>query len=288
MTAESVRLVDGARELELHRAIWPRPDLILTNLDVPSPAIRSVVTDRVDDDGTEDSTTLYGARAVSVELRVLDRPAALVEEINAFLRPSARPYLYLADDEWPQERRLRLRVDQFSAPMPTTSHIFREVQLQWQAPDGVWEGAEPITAEVRAQVDDADGLTFPAEAPWTFPATSPPGISAHDNPGTEAAHQVVRLYGPCIGPRWTCDTTGESLIFHDSLVLGLGEFVEVDTRARTVLANGEPDASRLHHLDFAASSWWRIPPGESVLRFHPVRSAEAGSAALATYRPLWL
>jgi hypothetical protein len=69
-------------------------------------------------------------------------------------------------------------------------------------------------------------------------------------------------------------------------VLGAGEYVEIDTRARTAdlmsLSN-----SRLNLLDFAVTSWWRIEPGDNQIRYNPTIS-DAGSAAVITYRPAWL
>lgn len=289
MTPKQLRLVDGADELVLWQDRPLRRDLIVTKLDVSSPDARAEATDRTDDDGVDDDTRRHGASSVSLELKVYDNPQRLLDQLKPYVRFGRRPYLCLTDDEWDGERRVRLRADQWSAPLPWEGlGRWVDVQLQWKAPDGVWEATEPTTVEVRAATELLAGLVFPTPAPWTFPPTSPPGVATNHNPGTEPAHQVVRLYGPCVGPRWTCDTTGESLVFKSSLVLGLGEYVEVDTQRQSVLAMSEPDASRLSHLDFAASTWWKVPPGESTLRFHPVSQAEAGSAAVATYRATWL
>lgn len=288
MTPKQLRLVDGDNELVLWRDRPLRRDVIVTKLDVSSPDVRAEVNDRPDDDGTDDDTERHGAAAVSLEMSLYDAPQALFDAIKPYVRIGRRPYLCLTDDEWESERRIRLRADQWTAPLPWQGlGRWVDVQLQWKAPDGVWESSDAITISVPASTGQRTGLVFPAYAPWVFPASTPSGQMTYHNPGTSPSHQKVRLYGPCHGPRWTCDTTGESLVFKDTLVLGLGEYVEVDTSNRTAFAMSEPDASRLSHLDFAASTFWRVPPGESQLRYHPVSNVEVNCSAEATFRPAW-
>lgn len=287
MAARTVRLVDGDREFLLYRAVWPREDVILTKLDAPSPAVRAATEARTDADGVDDSTSRHGARAVSVELQLLDRPMQLVDELNGFMHPSARPYLVIDDEDW-GERRLRLRADQFSAPLPRESHVFVTHQLQWQAPDGVWEAVEPVEVGVNAVGGTTRGVSFPAGFPWVFEATAGVGQVLHTNPGGAMSDQVVRLYGPCVGPRWSNDTTGEQIAFTEDLVIPLGEYVEVNTRDRTAYYLSDPNADRLGMMDFDLSTWWQVPPGESKLRYHPIAGVDAGCSAVMAYRPTWL
>jgi hypothetical protein len=281
----SVRLVDGSREM----ALSGRSDLRLQALDVPFPAVRAVAEDRTDDDGSRDSTTRHGARAASVQLRLTERLAALTDELNGFLHPSARPYLHVLDDEWAGERRLRLRVDQQSAPMSAGLYPFaRDVQAQWVVPDGVWEATEPVSFTVNADTGTLTGRNYPLAFPRTYPTTTAAGALEHTNPGSTWQHFTAWLYGPCNGPRLTNDTTGLSLVFTEELVIPAGEYVEIDTRDRTALHLSQAGASRLGQVDFAASTWWRLAPGVNRLRYHPVSGVEAGCAAVGEYHPAWL
>lgn len=287
MVAHSVSLVDGEREFLLHRAVPPRRDVILTSLDAPSPGVRAATQDRPDTDGTDDSTRRHSGRAVSAEVVLLDEPARLVDELNAFLHPAARPYLVIDDEEW-GVRRLRLRCDQFSAPLPRESHLFVNHQMQWQAPDGVWEAADPVEVGVNAAGGTTAGISFPTGFPWVFQATAGVGQVLHTNPGSTWSDQAVRLYGPCVGPRWSNDATGEMIAFSEDLVVPLGEYVEVNTRDRTAYYLSDPNADRLGYLDFDLSTWWRVPPGDSQLRYHPTAEVDAGCMAVMSYRPAWL
>jgi hypothetical protein len=281
----SVRLVDGPREM----ALSGRSDLRLQSLDVPFPAVRAVTEDRTDDDGTRDSTMRHGPRAVSVQLRLTEGLASLTDELNGFLHPSARPYLHVTDDEWAGERRLRLRVDQQSAPMSVDLYPFaRDVQAQWVVPDGVWEAAEPVEFVVNADTGTLTGRTYPLSFPRTYPTTMAAGALDHVNPGSTWQHFTARLYGPCNGPRLTNDTTGLSLVFTEDLALPAGDYLEVDTRDRTAYYLSQAGASRLGFVDFAASTWWRLAAGVNRLRYHPVSGVDAGCAAVIEYRPAWL
>jgi hypothetical protein len=283
----AVRLVDGARELTLH----PRVDVLPDSLDVSFPAIREVTEPRVDDDGERDTTDLFGARAVSLSAALTDdtyAPANLLDQVKAFLHPRTRPYLYVTQDGWGQERRMLLRIDQFSEPYSgyVASQV-RAVQLQWKAPDGIWEAADTETVVVNADIGSTDGISFPISFPLAWPTTTASGATTVSNLGGVPSHFVARLYGPCTGPRLVNETTGEETTFTAALVLAAGEYVEVDTRNRTAYLNSEAGQSRLNYLDFTVTSWWRIEPGDQQIRYAP-ETASPGSVAEITYRPAWL
>lgn len=289
MTITRVLLVDDQLgELALLDRAAFRLDLILTGLDIPSPAVRDVTAARTDADGEDDTTTHHGARAVSATLALRDTPAALVDQINAYLHPARRPYLVVLDTEWGAERRLRLRADQWSGGIDHLSHRMRDHQLQWRAPDGIWEAVDTVDLAVAADLGARAGRTYPAAWPRDYAATSPSGRLQVVNPGNTWADQIVQLYGPCAGPRWTNDTTGEVIAFTDDLVIPAGEFVEVNTATRTANYLGNADASRLDSFDFEYSTWWQVPPGTSQVRYHPVAGVETGAAAALSFRAAWL
>ncbi len=287
MTVTLMRLVDGPREFVLHQPSERREDVIVESIDVPSPGVRATVADR-HTDGTLDSTANHGARAVSLSLVLFDTPTGTVDELNGFLHPSARPWLVVADDEWAQERRLRLRVDQFGSPMPTVSDRVRRVQMQWQAPDGVWEATAPTVFTVGAAADVPTGRTYNLTFPRSYPASQTVGSALHVNLGNTFADFTARLYGPCRGPRLTDDLTGRTIAFTDELELGPGEYVEINTRDRTALLLSDTTVSRLNLIDFAATVWWRLRPGTNQVRYSPSSAVEAGSVAVVDYYPRWL
>lgn len=287
MRLTSVKLVDGSREMIL----LPRmtEGVRLTGLSAPYPDLREVVEDRTDDDGTRDTTALFGARAVSIELLVTKNPRIIEDELSRFMHPRVRPYLVVEDDGWSQARRLRLRAAGMDAALDVDlPQRMRRIQAQWRAPDGVWEAAEATEETVTADVDAGGvGISLPVELPFAFEETTETGASVVTNPGAAPSHFVARLYGPCTAPSLVNETTGEQITFTSGLVLSAGEYVEIDTRERTATHLSNTGLSRLAFVDFAATSWWRLEPGENKIRYAP-RPVSPGAAAVITYRPTWL
>lgn len=284
MTYTAVSLVDGAREMLL----YPRDNVFVLNLAVGSPTIRVVTENRPDDDGESDSTARHGGRAVALDLRVTEDPEAVLDELTSFTGPAARPYLVMRSDAWAGPRRLRLRTDQWSAPvdadMPPN---IRDMQAQWRAPDGIYEAVEESHLTVPVDIPSPAGVAFPITFPFSFAGTGSSGAVTVTNIGNTASHHVTRLYGPITAPRLINMLTGEQLAFTDSLVLGAGEYVEVDTREHSANLNGDPAIGRLGHLSFASSRWWRLQPGVQNIRYTGT-APSAGAQAVFTYRPAWL
>lgn len=284
----SVKLVDGSRQMLL----LPRQDqgVFLQSLDAPSPETREVAEERTDDDGTRDSTTLFGARACSIELLVTRDPRAVEYEVSTFLNPRSRPYLVVEDDGWAQARRLRLRVDQWSAPLglDLARVDARQITASWKAPDGIWEATDEASVTIGADIaTDAGGMAFPMAFPMSFAPTMATGATTMTSLGAVPSHFTARLYGPCRGPRLLNQTTGEQIAFVSSLTLAAGQYIEIDTRERSAFAQSNAAASRLSSIDFTATSWWRLEPGDNAVRYVP-SDADAGAQAVITYRPAWI
>lgn len=287
MTVTKIRLFDGDREIVLGGRDHTRDDILVHSIDPGSPAVRAVTEDRTGADGQYDTTQYYGGRTVAVEATIWS--PALLREITTYLSPRLRPCLGVTDpDVYPGERFLLLRRDNFSpGPINHTSHIRRPLLLQWQCPTGMWQGTEPITFELNAEGGTQAGRTYPETWPRRYPPTAGSGQMRHTNPGTEAADQTVRLYGPCRGPRYSNDTTGETLAFAGDFSIPSGEYVEINTANHTAYYLSDPAASRAHRLDYAVSTWWRVPPGESAVRYHPVADVDAGCASVTSYLAAW-
>lgn len=289
MRLTSVKLVDGSREMVL----LPRMSegVRLVGMSAPFPDVREVTEDRTDDDGTRDTTSLFGARAVSVELLVTKNPRSIEDELSRFMHPRSRPYLVVADEGWSGPRRLRLRSSGMDAPLEVDlPQRMRRIQAQWRAPDGVWESDDVSSSTVGADVDSDGGLSFPVEFPLGWAATQASGVTLLSNIGSVPAHFTARLYGPCSGPRLINQTTGEEITFESSLTLAAGDYIEIDTRERTAFltVNGsDSQVGRLNFVNFEVTSWWRIEPGQQAVRYAPPL-ASAGAAAVIEWRAQWL
>lgn len=285
MAVTGMRLVDG----DLSLTLYPRDDVQILSLDVPAPDARAVVRMRPDDDGTTDTSARFGSRPVALELQVIERPAAFVDALTRYLHPARRPYLYLADDEWSAERRIKLRTETWSAPMTSAeAPFYRKILAQWRAPDGVWEAAEETQLIVGVDIPSSIGMSFPMAFPAVFAATTAGGAQQTTNTGSAPSHFKARLYGPITAPRLINASTEQEIVFTDSLVLGAGDYVEVDTRNRTAWLNSNVLISRLGHVDFfAPNEWWPLQGGVQRVRYTGTTPG-AGARAVLYYRPAWL
>ncbi len=246
---------------------------------------------RVAGSGVIDRTRFHGARAVSLECRLAATPAAKVDALTRMLGPAARPRLIVTDTDWePWPRRaLRVRVDQYAVcELIHTSSWFRDVSVQWTAPEGIWTAADTVRYEIDLGADGRQGRVYRLRSPRVYEATGATGVVSFDNPGTSTSEWTARLHGPCTGPRLTCDDTGDAVVFDSSFRLAAGEFVELDSAHATVYAQGNASLSRLHRLDFASSSWWKIRPGTNTIRFNPTSGVDTGARASIEFRPSWI
>jgi hypothetical protein len=286
LTITAASLVDGDREMVL----YPRADdgLHVLAVEAPGPVIRAVSTVRPDDDGEDDTTQRYGATSCAITLLATATPAAWVDQLGSFMHPGSRPYLVVADDEWAQVRRLRLRSESWSKPLDAAqAPTQRTILAQWRVPDGAWEGDDEATVTLSSDIPSSVGFSFPITFPLSLEATSSGGSLQTVNVGNAPAHIVARLYGPCSAPQLHNDSTGEAISFTTDLVLTAGQYIEVSTRDRTAYLLSDTSASRLTTLDFAANTWWQMRPGLQSIRFTGTDST-TGSQAVIYYRPVWL
>jgi hypothetical protein len=119
------------------------------------------------------------------------------------------------------------------------------------------------------------GVTVPLVVPVVVSSTTVTGTVSLTNPGNAVGPVVVRIDGPCNGPKITHVGTGLQLVFQSSLVLAAGEWLEVDMEAQTALANGQ--ASRNSFI--TGRGWSGFEPGVNTWL---VDSAAYNSSALFT------
>ncbi len=286
MAVTAVSLVDGDREMIL----YPRMDdgLHLFNVKAPGPAVRVVSALRPDDDGEDDTTKHYGGTSCAIELFAAATPAAWRDELGGYMHPTSRPYLVVADDEWAQVRRLRLRSENWSGDLDANqAPDQRNILAQWRAPDGAWEAEDQASVLLNADVPSSVGHSYPKSYPLALDPTSSGGSLQTVNAGNAPSHIVARLYGPCSAPRLINDTTGEAIAFTTDLVLSAGQYVEVSTRDKTAYLLSDTSNSRESMIDYAANTWWQLRRGLQSLRYVGTDSS-TGSQAVIYYRPVWL
>jgi hypothetical protein len=278
----ALRLVDGDQALELN----PANGYHRGQLEIGLPAVRAVTSGRPGRDGEDDSTSLFGAAAVTLQMTLV--PAAgrtltsMLDALGRYCRPSARPHLEYERDG--VQRRVLLRADQRSAPLTDPTH--QQVQLSWRAPDGVSEATAEQLGVAEAVPDAEAGRSYDRSYPLDYGEAAPAGLVTVVNDGNVAVAPLLRLYGPCTDPRVESTTTDERLVF-TGLVIAAGDWLEIDCRENTVLLNGLADQSRYSRLDFVVSDFLRLLPGANSVRYYPV-SFDTGARLEVRFRSAWI
>lgn len=262
----------------------------VASVDLGFPSIRATTAPRALADGEDDRTTYYGARAVVLSGTVVPSSTLTRQEVldrlRAFLNPRLRPILYFTLESTGAERRIILRGDASSAPIERPGSA--KVTVGWKGPLGIQEAAAETLETALATPALEPGRSYPRTYMLTYPDSSPIGSVVVSNAGNVAAYPVLELYGPATDPRVENITGGGRLEF-TGLTLGIGDFLEIDVRERTILFNGLDGASRYAFLDFAASSWrgLELGPGDNLLRYYP-ETYDVGSEAIVRFRDAWI
>lgn len=292
MAYTTFTLADAASGLSC--VIRPRDGVAAATLDV-QPAVRAVSDPVADGDGTRDLTQFTDAAAATLSLRLwrgAQSPEAFLDEISPLLAPHRRPVLIVGNDQWATPRQLAVRFDSRTAPVDNP--VTTDVAISWKVPAGCWTDTAVTEADLPALADPSTGLHitptglhFVAGAGIAFPAASTPAPSLVAVPGSVRPAWKARLYGPCTGPKLSSDTLGLDIIFTSSLVLAAGQYVELDSQARSANLLSDPAQSVLGKIDFAATTWWTLEPGvTNQVRYHP--SSGAASGAVLTFAPSYL
>lgn len=264
-------------------------------LDLGDAVVRDVTEDAPDADGTIDTTQYVGARNVTLAVNVTSASLwTTVQRLRAFTHPRLRPTLYVQQSAEAPLQQMTLRRSQWSDVIGGSERANgydqdsdRAVTVQWVAPLGILESADLNVATANASGGGVEGgRTYDKTFDFTYIGGSVIGETTVTNDGTVDAWPLLRVYGPCTDPVLRNQTLGLQLAF-SGLTVNAGEFVEIDTRARTILYNGDPTNGRYQYLSFATSAWWPLAPGENVIRFTPA-TYTAPSYLEITFRDAWL
>ncbi|MEV6798546.1 hypothetical protein AB0M91_09380 [Micromonospora rifamycinica] len=126
------------------------------------------------------------------------------------------------------------------------------------------------------------GLTLPTTAPLTIGATVTSGRATIVNAGTQASGLRLRVDGPVAEPRVSALVAGVATTLRLWLTLGVGQWLDIDTAARTVYLNGT--ASRRGQ---ASGGWPILPAGTPVEIAFDAAAYDPTALLTATWRDAW-
>lgn len=282
-------LVDGATSLNLTVSNSNRdiPGVVVRSYDLGFPAVREIVNDEVDQDGTQDSTAFFGSRVVRLECSIHDTPGVtkhqLYETLRTMCLPSHRPQLVVQCDGWTQPRTLVMRGTPASCVVSSKHATFLEASLGWVVPTGVMLASQP---EISIQPDRPGvvGVSFPITFPvqWTPGSLSDRAIAT--NTGNTPWGWTATYWGQANGIAISNKTTGGLFIVNTNIPAG--HFLRVDSRAKTALIDNDPSNSVFNSIDFTQSSWWALQPGDNTISV-TAQASDTNSVCYFDFSSAW-
>ncbi len=261
-------LTNGGQSIDLDN---PAGGWFCTELDLGFPAVRDVVSNRPDQDGVDDRTQFYGARAISASITVLAGAGARIDDVAdnfaPFMQPSLRPVLHVILDRPGQtERVITVRAAGYGYKIAGDNQ--RDVQLQWVAADPYLYSPTATTVIAWAGSSAANGRTYPLTFNRTYPAgTGTATVGIIRPAGDLPVQPLLRIYGPITAPRVTFsifDAAGVQsqayVGFVAGFVLTVNQWVDVDTDAHTAFRQSDPTQPCFSSLNFASTIWPVLPP----------------------------
>jgi len=122
----------------------------------------------------------------------------------------------------------------------------------------------PALTASTALPSSTGGFTFPATFPLTVNATTASGSVSLTNAGDIAGPVTLRIAGPVSAPAVLhTGPDGRRTLFAMNVVLGAGEYLDVDMEAQTVTAQGTASRSRF----VTARGWQSFRPGANSWTF---------------------
>jgi hypothetical protein len=246
----------------------------ILNIDLGDSATRESVQDAPNADGTLDYTGYLGARIITVSMELVEFSQDLFtmqKRIAGFLRPRVPTKFFFKLTDTAPVLYADVRRSSWSSPLDN-QYITHPV-LQWVAPKGVFETEDvTITTINPAGTGTEIGRTYDRTYDRVYPASPVLGSGIVTNKGNVEAYPLLRVYGPCTDPAIYQDTQGYYMSFV-GLTINAGEFLEIDTRNKTIRYLGLPSDSRYDRWDPAVSHWFTLDPDVNQIRFIPLTSS---------------
>lgn len=255
----------------------------ILNIDLGDPETRPNSQNAPDADGTLDFTSFVGARVITVGLELVEFTQSMwtmINRLKGFTRPRVPLKFCIKLDDLSPWIYTQVRRSTWTNPLEDL--WVQHPIVQWVAPSGIFETVDPsVVTILPAGAGLEIGRTYDRVGDRVYPASPVLGSGSVTNLGTAECYPLLRIYGPCTNPVLYNDTQGKALFF-TGLTIAAGQFLEIDTREKTILYQGVATDSRYNTLVFTSSSWWTLSSGVNSLRFIPATSA-AGSLLEVTY-----
>jgi hypothetical protein len=268
-----------------------------SSLDLGYPTVREVTNPRPAADGVDDRTMYMGPRAVTANITALVGAGARIDAVGPlfaqYMIPSARPQLhYILDRPGAAERMITVRAANYAGPI--VGAVQRDLQLQWVAADPYVYDPNWKQATARAGASSGPGRLYPLGFPRTYPAGSgSSSVATISTAGDVGIQPRYLIYGPVTNPVLTVtpSTTGTPgyIRFQPGFVIPAGQWLDIDSAAKTANMNSVATASVLSSVDWMNSSWPVVPPAPASATLALSGSSTTGNTQVqASWRDRYL
>lgn len=268
--------------------------IVPQRVNLGSPVVRKVSQSRAGTNGEINRTKFFGGRVITAHFGIahemtgsIDHDLYVIDQLREWGDPELRYWFEYGPDAT-SLRRFAVSpykfADQFDEAQP--SRFIMET-LQWQAFNGVSESTDLSVTEIAVGISAELGRSYDRQGDRVYPESGLIGAKDVINAGTTKANPVVTIYGPCVGPKVTNETTGQQLKFEDDFALTAGQFLVIDFLNGTVLLNGDPTNPRYNNIDFPNSEWWVLKAKTNRIKYQPVSSSPPSKVKIE-YRNTYL
>jgi hypothetical protein len=237
-------------------------------LDLGSPAVRDVVTNRPDQHGVDDRTQYLGARTITADIVASAAAGAQIDAVASsfgpFMDPSTRPVLhYILDRPGYPERQVTVRAADFGSPIHGADT--RDIHLSFVAADPVMR--DPTQKVATAWAGSGSGATRVYNLTFnrTYPGTGSSSTQAICNPaGDVGVRPLFRIYGPATKPQinWYNIPGGQNgwIRTVDGYQVFANHFLDIDSATKTAYVDGDRTQPAMSSIDWQNSLWPLIGP----------------------------
>lgn len=274
--------------------LWCDSSIFTGEIDLGYATPRAVVFNNPDIDGTTDLTTYYANRTIVwhgwiTPCATDPFPALTWDKIKTYTAPNRRPYLYISEDGWIEERRMVLRGDTITTPLNRQYGPVIVAQVQWICPAGVMESSTLHSQSIQQSGGTggvcitSTGYCFDAPCGRSFAPGNFGGAATIVNNGNATTYPVFTFIGPCKNPRVINIETQQGIFLNTTLVPN--QQVVVGCEKKTVNETAQPPINRLAWYDFTRSSWLNLPNGPSYFSY---TSDDKQGQCIVTWRDRWV
>lgn len=239
------------------------------SLDLGYPDVRDVVSNRPDQHGIDDRTQYFGGRPVEAQITALEGAGASIDSVAAtfapFMDPAQRPTLHYVLDRPGYPERILTGLRAAGYAWPIVGPYQRDIQLQWVANDPIVYDPAQKTTTAWSGSSSNPGRTYNLGFNRIYPTGgSSPTTGQLSTAGDVGMRPMFRIYGPITRPVVQMVIAGlvaYQIWFLAGVIIPAGQWVDVDTRAKTVFANSDPGQSWATSLDWQNTTWPVIQRG---------------------------